>query len=383
MNREAAERALPGDWPAEPATPASIDADRFARAYHRLCGFMPPSRRQTYPAYILEQARAFSVDPFLLAALSFRLGRCQPDSGGMNGVGLTLISPRMYRDSIAHGVLHYYKRSGGQWTEHTLPLPRFSFSERRLTQAEPNLYFAAALLSVWSAQHDAVDAAFTQAPHRHYVSHFIWGDRVRSSRAEDRILTDRRRLLQYYGAVSMPAPIAFRGLELGSPLDGAPRVVSSYIGDERLLGARTHRGIDIEAVLGEPVHAVADGRVNFVGVDLPGHRSHESMTPAVASEIPGNQLGAGGRYVCVLHHPPDGGFLRTCYMHLDTMTVTNGQDVARGDQIGTVGRTGMRVSSPHLHLEFHGPDELLDGSELLQQFLIGHRLPPPARHRRR
>jgi len=85
----------------------------------------------------------------------------------------------------------------------------------------------------------------------------------------------------------------------------------------------------------------------------------------------------------VLHHPPEGGYLRSCYMHLDTMTVRDGQEVHRGDQIGTVGRTGMRVSSPHLHLEFHGPDELLDASVILRGILIGHRPPPPRRHHRR
>ncbi len=382
MNRQAAERALPEDWPAEPTSPADVDAERFARAYRQLCGFMPPSRRRNYPGYILDNARAFSVDPFLLAALSFRLGRCQPDSEGMSGLGLTLISRRMYGDSLVRGVYRYYTREGSTWTPVELPLPRFSFSERRLGQAEPNLYFAAALLSVWKRQHAEVDDAFEQAPHRHFVSHFIWGDRVRSSRAEDRILTDRRRLLQYYGSVSMPAPIVFRGLPLGAPLDGAPRVVSSYIGDERDLGARAHRGIDVEAVRGEPVRSVADGRVNFVGVDLPGHRAHRAMDNDAAQEIPGDELGAGGRYVCVLHHPPEGGYLRSCYMHLDSMSVTQGQEVRRGDQIGTVGRTGMRVSSPHLHLELHAPDELLDASVVLRGLLIGHRPPPPRRRRR-
>ena len=382
INREAAERALPDDWPAEPTPPTDVDTARFAHAYQELCGFMPPGRRDTYPAYILDNARRFSVDPFLLAALTFRLGRCQPDAEGMDGVGLTLLSRRMYGDFVSQGAYHYYKREGSRWTPEELALPRFPFSEIRLGQAEPNLYFAAAILSVWKQQQHDVDAAFTQAPHRHYVSHFIWGDSVRSSRAEDRILTDRRRLLQYYGVVSMPPPIVYEGLALGAPLDGAPRVVSSYIGDERDLGARTHRGVDVEAVLGEPVRSVADGRVNFVGVDLPGHHAHESMDNEAAQAIPAYRFGAGGRYVCVLHHPPAGGYLRSCYMHLDTMTVRAGQEVHRGDQIGTVGRTGMRVSSPHLHLEFHAPDELLDASVVLNGMLIGHRPPPPRRHHR-
>jgi murein DD-endopeptidase MepM/ murein hydrolase activator NlpD len=164
--------------------------------------------------------------------------------------------------------------------------------------------------------------------------------------------------------------VTFRGLSLGTPLDGAPRVVSSFPGDERDGGARAHRGIDIEAVLGEPVLAVADGRVNFAGVDLPGQRANRILPPGEIESVPRSELGHGGRYVCILHHPPE-GWLRTCYMHLEDVEVRAGADVRRGQRIGTVGRTGMRRSAPHLHFELHAPEGVLDGSEALAVLVLG------------
>ncbi len=60
-------------------------------------------------------------------------------------------------------------------------------------------------------------------------------------------------------------------------------------------------------------------------------------------------------------------------MHLEDVQVRHGQEVTRGEAIGTVGRTGMLRSAPHLHLELHGPDGLMDASVELAGFLIGHR----------
>ena len=381
INHRAAAIVSPADWPAEPRSPDSVDPDRFASALRELCGWMPPSRPATYTDYILRHADEFEVDPFLVAALAHRMGRCRPDAEGMDGVGLTLIPSRMYWDHLRRGEYRYHVRSpDGGWMQRSLELDRYPFNDPRLQRPEENIYFAAGLLAAWKEQHQSVDVSFEQEPHRHYVSHFVWGDRVRTDRSEDRILTDRRRLLQYYGATGAAPTVDRLGERWGPPLDGAPRVISSWIGAERDGGSRSHRGIDVESVLGEPVRAVASGRVNFAGVDLPGHRNSERMSPEAIEEVPRDELGAGGRYVCILHHPSGEGedtpsWLRTCYMHLEDVEVRHGQEVTRGERIGTVGRTGMRRSAPHLHLELHGPDGLMDASEVLEGILIGT---PPA-----
>jgi murein DD-endopeptidase MepM/ murein hydrolase activator NlpD len=370
-NLMAGERVLPEDWPAEPEPPLHVDAARLAKALEELCGFLPRGQGARFAAEILHSADDFSVDPFLLGALVQRMGRCNPTKDALGGVGLTLIPPAMYAAHLRRGAYRYWLRDGAGWVERVLAVDRHPFAAPRLRRPEANLYFAAALLSAWREQHRDVDAAFEQAPHRHHVSHFIWGDRVRSARAEDRVLLDRRRLLFYYGAIDAHPPLRRLGVELGSPLDGAPRVVSSFLGDNRDGGVRRHRGVDVESVLREPVRAVADGRVNFAGVDLPGRGTYENMTPDEIAKVPRKDLGAGGRYVCILHGREGGGWLRSCYMHLEDVEVRHGQTVRRGDRIGTVGRTGMKISSPHLHLELHGPEGLLDPAEVMQGLLLG------------
>ena len=82
-----------------------------------------------------------------------------------------------------------------------------------------------------------------------------------------------------------------------------------------------HSGIDFAAPVGTPVVAANRGRVALVG---------EFFFP--------------GRLVVVDH----GLGLYTVYFHLDTIAVTVGQLVARGEPLGTVGMTG-RVTGPHLH----------------------------------
>jgi len=377
-------RVGPTDWPSEPDSPATIDPDRFAKALRELCGWMPPSRSRNYAKWIEEYARKFGEDPFLLGALIYRESRCRPQKEELGGMGLTLLAPDFYTHGFKSRVYHYKVKINGRWEERKIELSQFPFNQGRLLHAESNLYFAAALLSVWRAQHETVDREFEQVPHRHYVSHWVWGDRVKSARAEDRILSDRRRLLQYYGAIDPPKPVLYEGLQLGAPLDGAPRVVSSGLGSTRD-GGRPHRGVDIESEYGEPVRAIADGKVTFSGVDLPGHRHNEIMPPEQTNEFNRRKLGNGGRYICIQHQRDAAEPLVSCYMHLETVEVEAGLDVVRGQRIGTVGRTGMLRSSPHLHLEVRTADQLLDGLQLLHGLLIGRPqdLPKPRKRRSR
>lgn len=381
----AALRVSVTDWPPEPNSPGTVDPIRFASALKTLCGWMPPGRAKLYAETTIQAANEFGEDPFLIGALIYRESRCRPTKEELGGVGLTLIVPSMYQGRFKSRNYHYrVLNQHRNWEERTLALNKYPFVLRRLLQAESNIYFAAGLLSTWRDQHATVDAVFEQVPHRHYVSHWVWGDRVRSARAEDRILGDRRRLLQYYGAIAPAAPIAREGLLLGSPLDGAPRVVSSAMGSDRSNG-RQHRGIDIEAEFGESVRAIADGRVVFSGVDLPGNHHNESLSIEEANAYNRRAMGRGGRYICISHSRADAEPLVSCYMHLETVEVEVGSQVARDQRIGTVGRTGMLRSSPHLHIEVHSPDQLLDPQKVLSGHVIGRPQdkPKPRRRRRR
>ncbi len=84
-----------------------------------------------------------------------------------------------------------------------------------------------------------------------------------------------------------------------------------------------HKGIDISAPSGTPVHATADGVVVFSSMES-GY----------------------GRLVVIDH----GGGLQTYYAHLSRFKVYAGQEVRRGDEVGLVGSSG-RTTAPHLHYE--------------------------------
>lgn len=376
-NRIAQARIALSDWPTEPRSPDTVDPARFAQAMRDICGWFPQERAERYTGWILENAQAFDVDPFLIGALVYREGRCRSDAeegDRGSGVGLTLIDHRMYWENVRDGTLRYRVREDDAWVERERTVDRFGFYGPRLRQPEPNIYWAAALLGAWKDQHTTIDETFEQEPHRHFVSHFVWGDRVRSDRQEDRILLERRRLLEYYGAHDGPPPVIWGGVTFGCPLDGCPRVISSWLGSERDGGERHHRGVDVESLPGEPVRAIAPGLVVFAGVDLPGGQRHRQLRGQEAFEaIDDDDLGAGGRYVCVrTQREGDLHSVRHCYMHMEQVTVAYGDRVERGDRVGTVGRTGMRRSAAHLHLEM-STDRLEDPSEILYGLLLGHR----------
>ncbi|MEC7760713.1 MAG: M23 family metallopeptidase [Pseudomonadota bacterium] len=96
-------------------------------------------------------------------------------------------------------------------------------------------------------------------------------------------------------------------------------------------GKPGHPGIDIADTTGTPVIAAAQGRV----------------TISEYEPIYGNRV--------VIEHGKDrsGRRVQTLYYHLDARIVAAGQTVRRGQQIGTLGETGLLSSYPHLHFEYH------------------------------
>ncbi|AKG43230.1 M23 family metallopeptidase [Streptomyces xiamenensis] len=84
-----------------------------------------------------------------------------------------------------------------------------------------------------------------------------------------------------------------------------------------------HTGIDFPAATGTPVLAVGDGEVISAG-----------------------DGGSYGNQVVIKH--ADGHYSQ--YAHLSSLSVSAGQSVSAGDQIGGVGSTG-NSTGPHLHFE--------------------------------
>jgi len=93
-----------------------------------------------------------------------------------------------------------------------------------------------------------------------------------------------------------------------------------YVNNE--ISSSRHSGLDLAAPKGTPVLAPNNGRVTFA---MEGLLS------------PGNTV--------VIDH---GMGLFTSYYHLDTINVKKGDEVKKGDVIGTVGTTGFSTG-PHLH----------------------------------
>jgi len=102
--------------------------------------------------------------------------------------------------------------------------------------------------------------------------------------------------------------------------------------------SRFHEGVDIKPLErssdDEPldiVTAAAAGRVVYVN-DVPRHSNY-------------------GRYV-VIEHQWDGCPYYSLYAHLNSATVTVGQDVAQGDPLGRLGYTGVGIDRRRAHVHF-------------------------------
>jgi len=358
----------PADWPSEPgALPDPIDEARFDAAVVALCDEVAPHEGLEAVARLVREVSADTrSDPFLLAALVYRQSRCRPALESSGGVGLLQIEPGMFGPRAA------------------LPFSRVDLARDRLLDPEHNLRVGAALLAMWQATHAAIDAAAGSTPHRTAVAHLVWGDRVWGATAEDRVLVARRRLLQIYEDAQPPAAMTYTGLAIVPPLAGGMRLAISGPGADRDGGKRVHRGVDVDASVGEPVHAVADGVVQFAGADMPGRLAARDLAPRQLRRWRSRRLGPGGFFVRIVH---DGG-VRTGYFHLHTFNVVYGQAVKAGEVIGTVGLTGVKASASHLHFEVHQDGELgdpvrfLEASVLSPDRTISHTLAMAEKHQR-
>ncbi len=117
--------------------------------------------------------------------------------------------------------------------------------------------------------------------------------------------------------------------------------ISGVYGSQRVLNGepkRPHYGLDIANKTGSKVIAPADG---------------------VVSLIHSNMFYSGGTIVI------DHGYgISSTYIHLNSISVKNGQKVAQGESIGTIGATG-RASGPHLDWRLNWFNTRLDPQLLI------------------
>lgn len=97
--------------------------------------------------------------------------------------------------------------------------------------------------------------------------------------------------------------------------------------------SKFHAGMDFTAKVGTPIYATGDGKVVFAEYATNGYGLH-----------------------VIIDHGYD---YQTLYAHLSKIIVKKGQKVKRGDELGSIGNTGLS-SGPHLHYEVHKGGEAVD-----------------------
>ena len=112
-------------------------------------------------------------------------------------------------------------------------------------------------------------------------------------------------------------------------------IITGVYGSQRILNGKSrqpHFGIDIAAPAGTPVTASASGQVVMV-----------------------KNLYFSGWTIIISH----GDYISSTYSHLQTISVQKGENINRGEKIGTVGSTG-RSTGAHLDWRINWLDKRLD-----------------------
>ncbi len=182
-------------------------------------------------------------------------------------------------------------------------------------------------------------------------------------------LLDRR---QFQPALALVSPTELVSLPTASRFDfplGTEHGAMAY--NAQPFTENHHLGDDLNGIggensdVGDPVYAVADGRVLRAGEGGPGW----------------------GNIIIVMHAYRDAGarkYVQSYYAHLQSIAVVPNENVRRGQQIATVGTAGGEYLA-HLHFEmrefitpFVGPGYRKDTSGWLNpsEFIRAHRGAP-------
>ncbi len=124
------------------------------------------------------------------------------------------------------------------------------------------------------------------------------------------------------------------------PLD--KYIVTGVYGSQRILNGeprRPHYGIDFHAPEGTPVKSMMDGKVTLVKKDM---------------------YFTGG--TIIFDH---GHGISTLYMHMKDINVKVGQNVKKGEVVGTLGQSG-RATGPHLDIRLNWFNVKLDPQTILK-----------------
>jgi murein DD-endopeptidase MepM/ murein hydrolase activator NlpD len=153
----------------------------------------------------------------------------------------------------------------------------------------------------------------------------------------DRHNSERALIIKMF---SQSQPQKLWGQSFAEPLQGR---LSTPFGVKRFINKQPrnpHSGVDIAAPSGTPVKAAATGVVSLTGEHF-----------------------FAGKSVYIDH----GHDIISMYFHLDSISVQEGQTIAKGDILGRVGATG-RATGPHLHWGVRIQNTPIDPFSLLTLF---------------
>lgn len=177
-----------------------------------------------------------------------------------------------------------------------------------------------------------------QGSHRMRITHIVEGDPQARKRPW------RSAALAAFALASGVTLVAVQAASPAPTFEGPiieGRISSSYGHRRPQLSPQPHRGVDLTAARGTPVHAPAAGIVVIA-------TERYTLNPDYGT-------------VVMLDH---GDGWQTLYAHLDRLDVSTGQRVAAGGVLGGLGSTG-RATGPHVHVEVLHHGERMDPASVI------------------